>query len=99
MRLTPREHLEVRNQHEATAMGTAWSGQPLGVLLVEDDKGRKYSVVTTDIEYHRMFVSGAATLHEGIEIPPGTYPMRRAGWPGEPGWLAGNRASRRGKRR
>ena len=88
MALTPREHLEVRNRQEARVMGleSAWDGVPWGALLCVDEDGHKHTLITTDIAFHRMLVATPHGTRAGLTIPPGTYPISRPGWPGEPGW-------------
>ncbi len=93
-RLQPKEHLEVRNDVEARAMGLSWDGKPYGALLCVDTEGRRVTVITTDIDYHRMVVDATDDLRAGLDIPTEKYGLRRDAWPGDRGWRRSRPPSR-----
>ncbi len=84
--LQPREHLEVRNYVEALAMGLPWHGKPYGALLCLNVQCRRVTLVTTDIDYHRMLVGLTDDARAELDLPPGKYSHHRDAWPGDRGW-------------
>jgi hypothetical protein len=84
---TPLEALEIRTVHHAAVMGVPWTGQPYGALLCEHDDGHKVTLITDDIEFHRVLL--ALDGHQGdqeLEVPEGIYTVHREGWPSDPDW-------------
>ena len=81
--LQPREHAR------ATAKEAALIGlphKPHGLLLCEDPQGNRTTVATADLAYFDMLVKASATTPDPLAnllIPPGTFPLRRPGWPDE----------------
>jgi hypothetical protein len=55
-----------------------------GMLFCEDEAGERVTVLTSDIEYHRMLVAGSDVgVLGGLEVSAEVYTLRRDGWPDE----------------
>jgi hypothetical protein len=54
-----------------------------GFLLCEDTDGQHWTMVTADVDYLRLLINAPGTVLPKLEIPPGKFPTKRAGWPDE----------------
>jgi hypothetical protein len=75
-----------REPYEAFCRATGLDPVPggWGLLMVDGPAGRQ-TFVTDDVEYVRALRDGskAPGLLGGLQIPPGTFPLVRDGWPDE----------------
>jgi len=54
-----------------------------GLIQVVDDNGKRWTMITSDIASHRMFLASRDLTRITLRIPPSLYTRRREGWPDE----------------
>jgi hypothetical protein len=52
-----------------------------GLIMVLDDDGKRWTVVTDDMTYFEMLVEGNTSSVGLPAIPPEKFPVKREGWP------------------
>lgn len=81
--LTP-EDLGGEANYRAACVGANLDPIPggYGLLMAIDGQGRRYTLMTTDVEYVRMVAEASTSpaILAGVELPPDKF-LRRDGWP------------------
>jgi hypothetical protein len=54
-----------------------------GFVHAVDNDGERWTMITTDLDYHRALVTASDETRAGLTIPPGVYTLKRKGWPDE----------------
>ena len=69
-------------QRFCTAIGLPPISDGWGFLHCENEKGDRWTAVTSDVDYLRLIVAGqdSGALTD-LELPPDKFPNRREGWP------------------
>jgi hypothetical protein len=92
MALTPREYALLtpsntggRRPYRDACRRAGLPPEPAGygLLFCEDEDGQRVTIATRDLGYWRMLTASSPELLARLEIPPGKFPWRRAGWPDE----------------
>ncbi len=77
--LRPRKYRKVCNAAGMDPTERGW-----GFLRCLDMYGNRLTLVTEDVAYMELLIAGrkAGALEE-LDVPVGTFPITKAGWPGD----------------